>query len=317
MLRFATVKQTARVAARFLLTILGALVVISLLGLVRRYVTGYTPDGATIVVGRALLDALRGAVLPAVGASVILALFDVLRNAERPALPLLALFVLAAASAVAAVTFLGSPSSDPSPVQPSIPSERVVQYEEILIYSLGRAGLQIGPGVVYDRTRRPGFQTFQEAVLLPQTDELRIPRIDATYQLGTPLNAYPAMVDVPSGIAPIMDEIATLNRILLAGDGPALVLALAVSLYLVSCWTLVRLSRWPAFNAVLAVGAVRALIWTVAAIEQGPLTSLAIAVLTSARLWLAEVLIVGSYAAVLILVGVLLPPLRDWKREVS
>lgn len=310
------VEQTVRATARFMLTVLGALVIIGLLGLVRRYVIGYAPDGATIDAGAALLDSLRGAVLPAVGVSLILALFDVLRVTERPLVPLLSLWIVAGGLAIAAGVLLDLAPADEYRTA-AISTDRVIAYDDLTLYTAGREGLQIGPGVVYDPSREPGMRTFREAVILPETDELRIPRSDSTFALGRPRNGYSAMVDTPEGIAPILREVRIVTSVLMRGSGASIALTALVALYFVSCWTLIRLTRWPAFNAVLAIGAVRALLWTVTAIEDGPLTALVSTIMSDAGLWAGQMVAVAAYAAILILVGILLPPVRDWKREVE
>lgn len=315
MLRFSAVKHTLRVAARFLLTVLGALVVFGLLGLVYRYVTGYAPEGATIVLGPSLVSSLKATAIPAVSVAILLALFDILRVTERPAVPLITVTVLGAAFALATILLLDSDARAESPSPPTVAEQRVIRYDQVTLYVARQSGLQLGPGVIYDPRSRPGFISFGEAVLMPESGELRIPRSARSFPLGRPQNAYPSMVAPPPGLRPILEEVRTLNEILGRGGSSSVALTLSVILYLVSCWTLIRLSRWPAFNAVLAVGAARALLWTFSAIENGLLRELAVAVLTSERLWLAQMLVVLGYSAVMILVGVLLPPLRDWKRE--
>ncbi|MFW6292471.1 MAG: hypothetical protein ACOC7V_09105 [Spirochaetota bacterium] len=114
--------------------------------------------------------------------------------------------------------------------------------------------------------------------------------------------------------------IASTARLLsLAGDRvlPGLLNLAALGVYLLGSWTLARLTRWPLFNVVLVLSALRLAFWIVPAVHAGVLRDVLIAAFDSRALPFASAALLAALGVGLLAGLVFLSPLEEWRREVE
>jgi hypothetical protein len=90
---------------------------------------------------------------------------------------------------------------------------------------------------------------------------------------------------------------------------------IAFGVFLFSCWTVARLTRWPLFNAVLVFLCVRGVLWLLHSLYFEELGGLLMSAIGSSQTDLVAAGIVAFVAGVLLVALFLLPPLTTWKRE--
>jgi len=295
----------------FLILVLGSLVVLS------RYVIGYDPqDASTAGVVMQLLAAMREVFTISVVISASFAIFATIRLTDKPFVPiaLLAgtwtvLFVLGS------ILWSGADSYQDGPV-PSVPEDKIIRIADARLISPNVVGHSVSPVLVHQLHQRPGFELFAEGIVHSESRELTIPgRPGIVLDLTAVEASYPAMVDAPDRLSPLLRDISGFNRLVL--EGPTLLLAIVLGVFLLSCWTPARLSRWPLFNAVLVFLSIRGALWLVNSIHFGELRGLVTTVASSDQLGLISAGALVFVSLVFIITLFLLPSLSSWKRELG
>jgi len=325
-------KYAARLISRFVLSlilfalVLGALVVLS------RYVSGFDPQRASggEVIAH-MVAAIRSVFVLSVALSATVAIFATIRHTDKPAVPLVLLGAVWTALLLLGSLLWSANGNQGVTMLMHLPQGRIVQLENASIYSPSVNDLTASPIVVFDRDADPGFELFDRAQVEPSTGAVVImDRPDIDLDLRTQTGAYTSMVAPPERLQPLLRDIRGLNLLFFgAANSPGsadpmadagrihILFVIAFGVFLLSCWTPARLTRWPLFNAVLVYGVLRGAIWTVNSIHFGRLRELVTTVVGPEQLGLVSAGILGFVAVVFVVALLLMQPLTSWKREVG
>jgi hypothetical protein len=327
MLRFAEVKDIVRLVVRFVVSIVAALLVL-VAGIVAvRWVTFDTPEGPTAgrILALLVVQAARPALLPAIMASTLICLFRLLRFSRARPAGLLAVLLLTGF----AVTF-GYPAverlAQAAPQLETPPHRRLdpdVLYraDDIDLYALGRSGLRLETVVVHEYGREPAFAVLDEAVLDPVAGEVLVGGRRRAVSLSAVQNAYWQAFAPPAYIAGTVRDVDTAGAAFAGASDPLargfLLEAWTLALAVTALWVVVRASRWPLLNILLALGLARGYFAVFSLADSETVRQLVAGVVPAPYL---PYLLPGAFAAVsllLLLVLILLPPFHEWKREVG
>lgn len=309
-------KSAMRLVSRFILTSILLILVLGSLVVLSRYVIGYDPQraGAADVVIQ-MLAAMRGVFTISVMISASVTIFATIRLVDRPVVPLVLVAGLWTALLILGSLVWSAPGLDqPGPIA-SVPEERIIRIENTRVYSPDVQPFIVSPVLVYQLDRQPPrFELFAEGIVDRDARELTIPgRVNL--DLTAVEASYPAMVATPDRLDPLLRDIGGLNRLIL-GE-PTFLLTVVLGLFLLSCWTPARLTRWPLFNAVLVFLSLRGALWLVNSIHFGELESLVTTVVRPDQLGLVSAGALAFISFLFVVILFLLPPLSAWKREVG
>lgn len=318
MLRFTKVKQSLRLFSRFILSLILLILVLGSLVVLSRYVIGYDPQHASapdVVIQ--MLAAMREVFAVSLMISASVAIFATIRLTDKPFVPIMLLAGTWTALLVFGSLLWSAPGLDQAGAVASVPENRIIRVADTRVFSPNVVGLLVSPVLVYQPDRQsPRFELFAEGVVNPEIPALTIPgRADIVLDLTAVEASYPAMVAAPDRLNPLVRDIGGLNRLIL--DGPTILLVVALGVFLLSCWTPARLTRWPLFNAVLVFLSVRGALWLVNSIHFGELQSLLTTVVRPDQLDLVSAGTLAFVSLVFIVTLFLLPSLSSWKREVG
>lgn len=321
-------KAAIRLLVRFLFWFALIVLASSALVVAYGYVIGFDPSGASLAAPfiRQLLHALTLVWPVSVLLAGAIALFSAVRSMQAPAGAIAALFAVWTAALVAGGFMAGA--VDAANVDPGIvvPERRLVRTGPWRVYALERDGIDLGPVALHDEGSSPGFSVVPAARIEPATGELDLGSAARGADGESPIdlrglaNSYPAMVRAPGLIAGLTADVAATARLLsLSGDEvvTGLLNLVALGVYLLGSWTLARMTRWPAFNVMLVLAALRLAFWLVPAVHTGVLRDLLIAALDSRALPFASAAALAVLGVGLLAGLVFLPPLEQWRREVE
>jgi hypothetical protein len=317
------VKAAIRLLVRFFLWFVLILLVASALVVAHGYVTGFDPQGASV--GAPILDQFAAAGahvwIPTVLLAGTIALFSAARAMTAPRVAVAALAVAWTGLLLLGGTLLQARPAERAAPVPVLPERSLVRLDDLLVYPLDREGFTLSPIVIHDDRRAPGFSVRPEATIEPSTGSLTIPGFEPpSVDIAATASSYPAMVQPPELLAGLASDVATTAALLAlpADASPAALLNLfALAVFLLGNWTLVRLTRWPLFNAVFALAAIRFALWIVPAVQTGALRGMLIAAFDSTVLPYASAIVLAGVGAGLFALLVFLPSLEVWKREVE
>lgn len=306
---------TLRLLVRYLLWTLLLLVAGSLLIVAFRFVVNY--DSSSAVSGQFLATLLLGVrqlLLPVTLLVSAITLFDVIRDEVDPRMALPAVFILWTAALFGVGALSGPDVVTAAPAVPTIPSDRVVRTDSDSLYVGTRGGNRYVPVIVHDPD---GFRLYPDGTLEESSGSFVVD--DEQWPLSGFSNTYASTVTQPDGLRRATnDASATMAFLSLQRNGLVAVIHIAgLSLFLLGTWTLVRLTRWPLFNVVGVLLALRFSLWIVPAVHDGPLRSLVIVALSSQALPYVSAGLLGGMGIALFLTAVLLPPLERFKREIA
>jgi hypothetical protein len=291
---------------------------------VHQYVTGFDPLGATArgpFLARALA-AVSAGWIPAAMLAAAIALFSAARSLRTPIVGLAALVVVFGVTLVGGSLLLASPSVADRMLPVGIPESRMIRAGSLRIYAVRREALILEPLVYQDvtATAEPGFGVVPQAAINPIDGELIIVGSPSrTVDLSQFDNSYAAMAGIPAAVTPLVRDLGSFSDLLTLSDGargPVLINLLAVILFVLSLWSLARLTKWPLFNMLFVLGALRFAIWLVPAIQTGALRDLFLGIVDSAALPLASAAVLGAFGVACFAILVFLPPMSEWRREV-
>ncbi len=310
-------KQALRLLSRFILSSILLILVLGSLVVLSRYVIGYDPQRASaadVVIN--MLAAMREVFAVSLIISASVAIFATIRVTSRPFVPLVLLAGTWTVLLVLGSLLWSAPGFDQAGAVASVPEDRIIRIADARVFSPNVEGLLASPVLVRQLDWQPGFELFAEGIVDPETRALTIPgRADLVLDLTAVEASYPAMITAPDRLKPLMRDIGGLNQLILGA--PTLLLAVMLGVFLLSCWTPARLTRWPLFNAVLVFLSVRGVLWLVNSIHFGEFRNLLTTVARPDQLGLVSAGALAFIALVSIVTLVLLPPLSSWKREVG
>lgn len=314
-------KTAVRLLLRFLVWFVTIVIVAGALITARGYVTGFDPvriaDQGPLM--PLFLSGLARAWIPAALLSGLLSLFAAARleRVSRPTMPVL--FASWTLTLIAGGFLLSSvpPAIAGSPV---LPPERIARIDAYRLYPLGRIGMDLVPLVFHDEREQPAFQVRVGRYADRAGGELELPGDPRSpIDLERLANSYPSMVRPPVHAAGLRADIAETARLLaLTGPHvlPTILNLVALALFVLGCWTVVRLTRWPLFNATLAFACIRLALWIVPASRTGPLRPVLVAAFDSTVLPVASAIILAAAGLGLLALLVFLPSFADWRREI-
>ncbi len=314
-------KTTVRLLVRFLIWFVTIVIVAGALITARGYVTGFDPVrtadlGALMPL---LLPGLARAWVPAALLSGLLSLFAAARldRVSGPTIPVLfALWTLTLIAGGFVLSFV-PPEIAGSPV---LPTGRIARVDAYRLYPLGRIGIDAVPLVLHDEREQPAFQVRVGRHADRAGGELEIPGDPRSpIDLERLANSYPSMVQPPAQTAGLRADVAEVAHLLALDEPDALPTILnlvALAFFVLGCWTVVRLTRWPLFNAALALACIRFALWIVPASRTGSLRPFLVAAFDSTVLPVASAIILAAAGLGLLALLVFLPPFAEWRREI-
>ena len=327
MLRFAEVKEIVRLFVRFILSFAAAVVLI-VAGIVAvRWVTFHdlsaTLSGRLIAV--LLSDAVGPAVVPSVVVAVLSCLFRLLRFSTARPVGLLMVFALAGA----ALTFgmigageiaLAFEDTSAESIR-RLETDVLYRAEPFDFYAVDRSGAELGPVVVHDSGDTPAFRMLQSVVHDAGSDVLLVSEMDTRVDLRSVRNAYWQAFVPPVGVAGVFEDarraFSTFRAELSNGLPHLLLLSWTLALVLVSAWVVVRLSRWPLLNILLVLVLARGIFAAFSFVQTETMRDLMEIFLSPQQMHFVLPVVFTAGSVVLMLILILLPPFREWKREVA
>ena len=297
-----------RLVVKFMLWYAAALFGIGTVLLAREYGLGVAIDSTTPLL-HAAVRSVAYASLPAVVFASCVSLFALVRSASAPAASLVALGLCWTLMIVVSGLLVSLPSAAMEPPRATLPVDRVVRAGSAAVYIVG--GDAGTPQAVVVREVAQGFTVFAA---------------DPSYQAASGRSAE-VLAEAAAGLGPIrtlprslartVDDVTTVYRAfrLDAVSISALLQIGALSIFMLGCWTLVRLTRWPLFNALLVVASLRAAIWFVAAANEGPIRDLVVLGFSSRAVPYVGSAVLAFSGLALLSIAVFLPKLDTWKRE--
>lgn len=272
--------------------------------------------------------------LAAIFCAAPIAMFGLLRSRVRPILPLLLLLPFVALALFGALwggirlaAAFGQP--DPMALHRAPAAGSFLQDGSRIIYVDDRHGLEIRRllvGSLDTATDLPRFALYPQGVFDPRTESITPRPASATtgapFALSNAVDAPWALFDPPASVRSVAHDVQTVATLLTAdlAEAPLRTLAgiSAVALLLTASWVLLRLTRWPLLNALLALGWIRLILF---ALPFAALPELSSAV--EQLLGAPETLRWAYFPALVMLGGLLLvginmvlPPFDHWRREV-
>ncbi len=314
-------KTAIRLLVRFLIWFVTLVVVAGALITAHGYVTGFDP--ARIVDQTPLMPLFLSGVARAwIPAALLSGLISLLAAARLDRLSRASLPVLLASWTLTLIAGGFVLGSVPPPVggYAVLPPERVVRVDAHRLYPLGTIGREPRPLVLHDEREQPVFQVRAGRYADPPGGKLELPGDPRSpIDLRRLANSYPSMVQAPVHASGLRADIAETARLFALDEPGALSTILnmmALALFILGCWTVVRLTRWPLFNAGLALACIRLALWVVPAARTGPLRPVLIAAFDSTVLPLASAIILAAAGLGLLALLVFLPPFTEWRREI-
>jgi len=250
--------------------------------------------------------------------AVFSALFRLVRRPGIKPLSFSLLFIAAAASIFFGLLGLGRASAGLK----EFPEPRAVPVSQGIIKKSGNSYLWVGSrdGVVLRNALTYGvgreeFRLHPEAVYKPETRSVRLLDTGEEVELSRP-----STVDPPVFLRSVFSDVSHLAAFLTPRslfDWKAAIRICVVSFFLLSLWTLVRLTRWPLFNLFMALGAFRAAAFFVRFLGEDFLPEAAKILQPGPLLSNMSVAVLGISGIILFFICLLMKPLADWKRDLD
>ncbi len=165
-------------------------------------------------------------------------------------------------------------------------------------------------------TQAPGWQKVEEAVLDPYTEEILIPQNDTVILSDVHQGSW-ALFEVPPGWAGVVEDLHDMQAQFI-GQGLVvrLMMTLALAFVMYSIWTLVRLTRWPLLNALLAFATVRGLLMLAVLSADSAVIELFLVVFNRSEPWFGMLIGYFILGLIFFLWGIILQPFGRWSKEV-
>jgi len=325
-LRSFVVKNTILVPVRFVLVcliltvVLAGVYVLTVLG--ETYDPGHLPLPGLI--SARIMDGLRAVYPVSVLLSVLITLFTVLRLKRFRAVALIVVFVAGTAAIVGGIRgieLLRRDSAASAPASVAVEPGFVYRFGNDFLYSDRREGVSLKDVVVYRNDKEPGFVFSPEALLDPGSGVVHLPETDEDFPVAKSDSSFAHMFVGPRVVSNLFRDVGVLSRALGRQKNPLapsyLLLVSVTVLFVVSLWFLVRLTRWPLFNALIALGVFRLLFLLYGFLQSKVFQEFMSAVVQPAYQRFVSPGVILFISLVFVIVGLLLPPFDLWKREVD
>lgn len=252
-------------------------------------------------------------------------LFRFLRLTHNPTAPLMALWITLAATLYAAV-LVGDFTADRFP--PRAPTPRVPAAGTLLrlphaaVYIDEAAGLELRRVLLWQETANPGFSLHLEAIYEPSTERLYPLGSESGVPVFETINGQWTMFEPPPVLSRLITDLyrtsAALGQARRTRPAAGYLTLLSLALIVTLSWVVVRLTRWPLFNAMLVLGWIRLLL-RVAPVPLDPGFQQPLLQLVPMAEQLGEFLypaVLATVAVLLLLISIVTPSFDRWKREV-
>jgi hypothetical protein len=259
-----------------------------------------------------------------VGIGAMLAwLFSLLRHPAHRSLARLLVFVIATVTFIAGGVAVGFLNTLVTAEQPSFVIRPGGFYDtgDGFVYFEDREGLSYRNGVRLQDTAPPRMTPIRSARQNPPAARLTIPATGEQLSLSQFESVYWTETEPPPEFAGFFSAAAEVSRTWIAGAAPRDLSYLslgAVTILLFSmAWVIVRLTKWPLLNAVLAV----LLAWGVVELLAVDLSGFAQEILGDTIP--GQLYAFGPHAVlavvtlILVIIGLFQPPFREWQRTVA
>ncbi len=274
-----------------------------------------------------LADSLPGILLISAVAAAAVALFRLLQQRTSPVPSLILLWVTLSVFLYGTLELtyrFASHTVAAEPTAQALPHGRLLRLPDAALYIDERTGETLRRVLVrrqFDSADQPRFVLYPEARHDPRAEVVVLPGEAEPLSLRELRDGPWAALDVPPAAASLMREAGWVSGRLRSGVAPpsvaGILSVLALSLAVTMSWTLVRLTRWPLFNAILTVSWLRLLLHFAAAPSDPALMELLREIISlvgapTGYLYPAALALPGL---ILLGLGVVLPSFQQWKRE--
>ncbi|MFP4425138.1 MAG: hypothetical protein ACLFPP_01680 [Spirochaetaceae bacterium] len=317
-------KHTLLVPIRFLLVAIVVLLVVTLLAAAVDQGRGAGGQEAGVETSfmRSILYDLPVTVPVSLLVSVLIELFFILRKPGIPPLSLLLLFVAAAALQFGA-TFLFEPGQETAEgrnlglFRPGV----LLENREYTFSFHGRQGTRLSGVLLIRPEQEPAFSVHEEGYLDLEGERLLIPDSGVDLPLRSGYSPYSALFDPPGEVVGFVGDIRYFSNDLRRrmGEGILSYAAAVVSstLLFVSFWTLTRATSWKLFNVLLVVLGARLFFLSYRVLNSDLLREITAEFLPSLFVGYLPSIVLGFLSILLLLLALLMPSLREWKRGVG
>ncbi|MFW6328962.1 MAG: hypothetical protein ACOC28_02610 [Alkalispirochaetaceae bacterium] len=313
-------KHTLLVPIRFLLVALAVLLVVTLLAAAVDQGSGAGGQEAagTRTFMRSVLLSLPVTLPASILGAIPIQLLLILRNPGRPAGSLLLLFVTAAAFQYAAGTLLEPPEPTDRELglfQPGL----ILETPEYAFAFRGRSGSAV-TGVLLERPREdPVLSVHREGFIDLAGRRLLLPESGVSLPLEADYAPSASLYRPPAVIAGFVSDVLLFVESLGSPRGGLdyLLLLASTTLLFFSLWTFARATNWKLMNLILLWFAVRLFFLLFRLLRSDLVTSLAEQQLPESLASYLTPGVVTVLALLLLLLAILMPPLKEWKRGVG
>ena len=281
-----------------------------------------------------IMRGIRPALVLGAVAAAFLSLFRLLRLGGSAPFALSLLWVLLAASLLVAVAAVELPLQWPQPAaQPArAPAAGVLlRSPQLALYIGRREGTQLRGVLLWrasaaqagNRNGAAGFSVHPRASYDPMIEAIQFSTPPGTVMLSDMQGGPWTIVEPPplvSGMINDVRRIAAPLAGLARSDRLAVVLTVAaLALIIVMSWVIVRLTRWPLFNAILAIGWLRLLLYLLPlSLDQSMLQALGrLLPLANFPPSYLSALLLSAVGLLLLVISVVMPSFSHWKRELN
>ena len=281
-----------------------------------------------------IMYGIRPALLLGAVAAAFLSLFRLLRLSGPAPFALSLLWVLLVASLLVAVAAVELPLQWPQPAaQPArAPGTAVLlRSPQVALYIGRREGTQLRGVLLWrasaaqagNRNGAAGFSVYPRASYDPMIEAIQFSAPPATVMLSDIQGGPWTIVEPPplvSGMIKDVRRTVTPLSALARADRLAGVLTVAaLALIIVMSWVVVRLTRWPLFNAILAISWLRLLLYLLPLSLDPAMLQVLGRLLPFAGFSLSylSALLLSAVGLLLLAISVVMPSFSHWKREVN
>ncbi len=274
-----------------------------------------------------LAELLYRSLVPAVCAGSFLVLFRIVRTPLMPGvvLPYLAIVTTGLLFGAGLLSLVLQEVGGGRDSEPSMPAaERLYQIGAGAVYFGKVEGIRFEDVVLLQPREQPVLRFYNEAMLDPEENGLLLfgsgerPELLRFTARSLPWVLTPA---APGYLSLFLVDVAqtrehfisTVHVSRLSG----IVLSLAIGIYLASCFIWIRYTRWPLFNVLISLLVLRLTLSMYAAVSVPAFTGFVVTLFPLLPEFLVVPAVLGAGAVLFILLGLLRPRYRDWKRGVG
>jgi len=274
-----------------------------------------------------LAELLYRSLVPAVLAGSFLVLFHVVRTPVLPGviLPYLAMLTTALLFGAGLLSLVLQDVAVGREPELSIPSaERLYQVGTGTVYLGSVEGIRFEDVVSLQPRQQPVLRFYDEAMLDPEENGLLLFRDGDRPELlrfATQDSPWASAPAAPAYLSGFLRDVVQAREHFIAtlqlSRINALILNAAVAMYFASCFIWIRYTRWPLFNVLMSLLVLRLTLSLYAVISVPTFTEFAVTLFPPLPEFLVVPVVFGAGTLLFLLLSLLRPRYRDWKRGVG